>query len=279
MSIEYSTAAYLAHTFSVTNCKKIVERGDALGILYENTDFYKLKFSNILLTTEEAIHATMTGTTWDVKALYFKLFDNYSRLIFTGSQDSPSFVISMTSNFWKKEFYVFDENKVIEKHVFVDNARYARLLLDLVEDFSITSFEISEMDYEHLTNLDKNCLTAKIINKDTFRDFCARLATNIYLNKAQVLSPQRPGNAFSKTEAINYIDSHSFNGELSIATRNSTFKLTMLSLEEIALYPLEPIYRKTIGNQSVMDLAFYVRLLLGICENYAIIECKTTFDD
>ena len=131
MSQSYSVYSLIDVSYSKEVVENILVKGQALGFVYED-NFLKLKIGIAPLNLTEAVNFTVSS---ELPSIFVDYQDtNFSLLIYDGKPYTSIMFLSFGEG-WKKK-YVNQSDEGYEMH------RYAKLMLDLIEDFKIIEFKL-----------------------------------------------------------------------------------------------------------------------------------------
>ena len=131
MSQSYSVYSLIDVSYSKEVVENILVKGQALGFVYED-NFLKLKIGIAPLNLTEAVNFTVSS---ELPSIFVDYQDtNFSLLIYDGKPNTSIMFLSFGEG-WKKK-YVNQSDEGYEMH------RYAKLMLDLIEDFKIIEFKL-----------------------------------------------------------------------------------------------------------------------------------------
>ncbi len=281
MSTCYGVAADLKLEFNEHNIKRIIQLGRSINFHYSERPFaYLHEASNdpncqlaINLSDDTALQYLLYGDTEEIPGVKVTLYDLYFAL-FTLKNNDNSLLVSLggPSVAWKREF---------ERLIVLDNARFARVLISLVQDFCITNFNIdSELDTFRQCSLEANALYISIDSGYSTRDARAIIWNGLLVSGCLFFEDKECKQLYSIPKAIDVLHQGMQTGNVVtfyLKADQATIEMSKLS-NRIILTPLYPwrMKKDTDGNKGI-DLAFYVKILLGLVENYAIFEMTSTF--
>lgn len=182
---------------------------------------------------------------------------------------------------WEKAFPIEpgwdDEDPFIMMR---DNARHARLLLDLVDPFLISGFKIHDDDMIfYLPELPCNSLAASLYMDLVKDDIAWMLTNNIFFNKCIVYESFALEIAYSRDEFKELL----YN-QLVLAQpfefcvqRDGYYINVKIAMRQILITPLAPMKKKIYQDDEGIDIGFYLRLLISFCDDFIIEELKTNF--
>lgn len=224
------------------------------------------------LSIGEATKNTLIAEEENIHKLYVKYYDIYLYLIF--SQDKANnitLMLDILEPAWCKEF-LLKKTKIMQ-----DNARYARLLLNLCQNFFIKNFYI----FSHLQIFDelevqKGFHVALDIdaNLEELKESAHLFLKNAYENSYIVLNKN-----------LNHIsDAQSDESLLRlIKTGTAVFYLQIkphlikVHIESsLVSFIIIDEGKKIIlpSGELIIDIKFYIEALLNFCENFGILELK-----
>lgn len=134
MSRTYLISTRLDAEFNESNIQAVLERG-----LPESLIYYKyMDEDGTPLNINEATDSAFKGDKdWDVNTLAIKVEDTYAKLIFSMDKNNMmNVMLSGLSHLWFRKFKNGDED--------IDVARYAKVLLNLTQDFKILEMNIDK---------------------------------------------------------------------------------------------------------------------------------------
>lgn len=188
---------------------------------------------------------------------------------------------------WKKYFTIAEESLTQRLYAedddyFYDNARYARLLLDVLEPVAIKSFNLHGRHFQLHEPLPADRLIAVIGDPRYYnfsQDFTYQILNNILLNRFFfTLSPSDevlPSVDEAEQSLQQQLEGHG-NAVLYIKREHLIAKLIVdTNKNHVILVPQEPYVGKTYATDYAINRQFYVRLLIGLCEHYPIWQLKS----
>lgn len=286
MGVWFTTRTGLG-AFSEEKISKLITRLDSLGLVlrafrvgpfseYHDTLNQQERLFRAEYLINRVLHGFASGSIYfdTLKVITIGTYFWDALVIFSLHLNTSNnqLAIRIDNNIWKRDF-----SRAHESYIY-DNGRCARLFLDVVELFIIQDF-IIKSDYEYLdSELPQNCLAIalaigsefyeQMINNILFSNYFITLAPeDIILPKIDkvhaYLLKQGQASAFA---------------EIYLKNKETVFAKLIINREKshVFLFPLAPYKMKTFDNESGINLQFYLRLLLNICNQFPIRELRTT---
>lgn len=185
--------------------------------------------------------------------------------------DDEKQVIFSPMNYWLRDF-----RNAVESYI-PDTNRYIRLSLDVMEPFVMREFILSD-GYPYLDEqIPENSLAVVIKGGDKF---AITILDNILFNKFLISLKSEP----TALPSINELERYMLNAQ----DPRTFYILDMqkLAIAKVVIYrqktrlflfPIAPYKMKMFNDERGVDLQFYLRLLLNICNHYPIWELRTNF--
>ncbi len=282
MSTYYSLTAQLKLDFNEHNIKRIIHLGRSIDFHYSERPFACLREASdnpdcqlaMNLSNDTVLQYLLYGDKQEIPGVRVNLYD-LSFALFTLKNDDNSLTVSLggPSVAWNREL---EYDKIM-----LDNARFTRVLLNLVQNFCITNFSIdAELDKFSQYYLDANTLYMDI--SSGYNKQCAEtiIWNGILVSGCLFFEDKECKQLYSIPKAIDILHEGIQNNTIVtfyIKANQNRAEVSILR-GSIILTPLYPWYtKKDIDGNEGLDLAFYVKILLGLVENYAIFEMTSTF--
>lgn len=136
MSKDLSIWATVSATYEERNIKHILENGSKLGIQYYKFILGEMNVASKPLAIEQATKDVILGDPeGGLHCLTVQIKDTYATLHFL-DEGNLSIMFSGLSILWAQKYLDGEED--------IDVARYAKVLLELVEGFKILEFRVEE---------------------------------------------------------------------------------------------------------------------------------------
>lgn len=218
--------------------------------------------SNSSIFSQESKMVKFSASYQDIY-IYFSLFLNTI---------NNQLSLDMDYDNWRRDFRRSSEDYMY------DNARYARLFLDVVEPFVLKDFTIKCENQYLNEELPKNCLAAAIRIGD---GFSKQFVDNILYSKFLITYKQGSEKLPKINDIKHFIREGFFTPTFYIRTQQSALSIAKIVVpryeNHIFLYPLEPYRMKKFEDEEGIDMQYYLRILLNICNHYPIWELRTNF--